>query len=569
MMRITLPASQITTWLDSGYHLLSGQFTFSIPGPGSSWSAYGTGDEIGRPGFALANSAMASAFIAGIALWDELIAPDFTQVPDDRRGRGELRIAVTDMASDQSAYAFYPAWVGGKPGDVWFNASFGPWDWQAGGFDFYTMLHELGHVLGLQHTFDAPAMPAWLDSQRASIMSYEHGDEEYVSFSYDEGQFFAWFSAPSPQTPMVLDIAAVQAIYGADPDTRARDTVYRFEQWAPGLQSIYDAGGNDTIDMSSFVLPSRIDLSPGAYSSIAMATPEQQAEHWSALFPQNARFINYIFAEYFPARGLAAYQFTDNLGIALSTVIENAIGGAGDDWLAGNDAGNALSGSAGNDVLVGRSGSDVLSGGDGDDILHGDDEASLMAPAAPGARVHDDMHGLADPFAGLGLQVTNPAPAAAPAPASSFVGHMAAVAAFAPIDRGVGEDRLDGGEGDDVLDGGPDRDWLIGGPGADRFVFRDGDFSGSGGGDGDVILDFTLDEGDRIDLSGLDAVAGGGDDAFRFIGAAAFSGSAGELRQELFADHVMLRGDSDGDAQADFALRIEDAALIDPVALIL
>lgn len=121
---------------------------------------------------------------------------------------------------------------------------------------------------------------------------------------------------------------------------------------------------------------------------------------------------------------------------------------------------------------------------------------------------------------------------------------------------GTGEDSLFGGGRGDIIDGGADRDKLRGQGGADVFSFSDGDFSGTGGTDSDRILDFGLGA-DVIDLSLVDAVAGGSDDAFAFRGTSGFSGSEGELRYVQFATHVRVFGDTDGDRVADFAIRLD------------
>lgn len=126
------------------------------------------------------------------------------------------------------------------------------------------------------------------------------------------------------------------------------------------------------------------------------------------------------------------------------------------------------------------------------------------------------------------------------------------------IHGGDGNDRLFGGKGGDLLagDGGSDRliggngvDALEGGTGADVFIFRHAAEAGRG----DVILDFSRAEGDRIDLSGIDARSGAaGDQAFSFIGAKAFSGKAGELR---YRDGI-VSGDVDGDGKPDVLIEI-------------
>lgn len=582
-MRITFAASQIAYWLDSGYRLLPGQFTYSIPTLDSIWPTYGPGEETDNASFGVADAPMATAFINAMSLWDELIAPDFLLLPDNTSQHGEVRIALTEMISTQVAYAYYPTLLSGQAGDIWFNADYGLWDWSKGGFDFYSMIHEIGHVIGLDHTFEQPAVPKQFDSQLYSVMSYLPMAEYVVNFDWQGDEFLATFNAPYPQTPMVLDIAAVQSIYGADPGTRAGNTVYRFEQWAPALQTIYDASGTDTVDLSNFTLPNHIDLEPGAYSSIGMASVDQQIAYWSERFPSEADFIEYIFQIHMPGQQLNAYEFTNNLAIALATVIENAIGGGSNDTIYGNGRNNRLIGGGGDDILVGRGGNDWIEGGDGNDILIGDSDyagaalqtaiAQLAAPQsdpapAPTDGLETDAIQTPDappatvaPSRG-GLLVTSGVikdPNANPPPSIPSDGTAA----------GWGRDTLHGGAGDDILDGGKGRDVTVGGAGADLFRFSDGDMPGKDSRDSDVIRDFSFADGDRIDLSAIDAIPGGDDDAFCFIGTDPFSNTAGELRYTVYSNHLLLAADVTGDGLVDFAIRVDGLSAISASAFIL
>ncbi|TFF01647.1 type I secretion C-terminal target domain-containing protein [Pseudomonas sp. BCA14] len=65
------------------------------------------------------------------------------------------------------------------------------------------------------------------------------------------------------------------------------------------------------------------------------------------------------------------------------------------------------------------------------------------------------------------------------------------------LDGGKGNDILLGGTGNDTLIGGPGNDILIGGSGADTFVWKAGDLGN------DVIKDFKVSDGDKIDLRDL------------------------------------------------------------------
>ncbi|MGA9581482.1 MAG: Ig-like domain-containing protein [Allosphingosinicella sp.] len=117
---------------------------------------------------------------------------------------------------------------------------------------------------------------------------------------------------------------------------------------------------------------------------------------------------------------------------------------------------------------------------------------------------------------------------------------------------GAGNDVLSGGAGDDNITGGLRGDTLYGGAGNDIFRYNSVQESNSTERDG--IQDFN--SGDLIDLSRIDAnTLLGGDQAFNFIGSAAFSNAAGELRFEnisLGGPIWLVQGDTNGDGVSDF-----------------
>lgn len=120
----------------------------------------------------------------------------------------------------------------------------------------------------------------------------------------------------------------------------------------------------------------------------------------------------------------------------------------------------------------------------------------------------------------------------------------------------AGNDSLSGGGGDDLLTGGRGVDTVTGLTGADRFIFAAlTDLSGPPG-PFDTITDFHAFEGDKIDLSGIDAKTGTGNQAFFTIGAAAFFGVKGELRIIASGANLLVSGDVNGDAAADFTILV-------------
>lgn len=123
---------------------------------------------------------------------------------------------------------------------------------------------------------------------------------------------------------------------------------------------------------------------------------------------------------------------------------------------------------------------------------------------------------------------------------------------------GVGADQLTGGAGKDSLTGGGGADSLTGGAGADSFVFKA--LSDSRSASFDTITDFSASSGDRINLSAIDANSTSAkNQSFDFIGTAAFSGDAGELRYVKSSTGTDVYADTNGDKTADFALHFDDS----------
>lgn len=272
--------------------------------------------------------------------------------------------------------------------------------------------------------------------------------------------------------------------------------------------------------------------------------------------------------------------------------------------VAGGSAGDVVTGTAGADTLLGNGGNDRLAGGDGDDRLDGGTGADrLTGGAGDDTYVLDDIGDRAIEVAGGGYDRVESAVSyrlGTGIEAATLTGTAASSATGNTLDNdlagnesanrldggngsdtlagmggndvligGGGDDTIQGGDGNDTITGGARVDTLGGGAGADLFRFVAGD-TGRDIAHADRILDFSHDEGDRI---GLGQVDGDGVDAgfqpFRFIGTAAFSGSAGELRIGTAAGDTLLLGDTDGNGAADFVLRFAGAVTITAQDLLL
>ena len=122
---------------------------------------------------------------------------------------------------------------------------------------------------------------------------------------------------------------------------------------------------------------------------------------------------------------------------------------------------------------------------------------------------------------------------------------------------GGGNDEMNGGDGSDDLTGGRGADIQTGGAGADTFIFLARSDSTKKTSGRDLILDFNRDEGDKVDLSLIDAKKGSGNQAFKFIKKKDFHDKKGELRYKVKDGDAYLQGDTNGDGKADFSIHFD------------
>jgi Ca2+-binding RTX toxin-like protein len=232
---------------------------------------------------------------------------------------------------------------------------------------------------------------------------------------------------------------------------------------------------------------------------------------------------------------------------------DDLYGNQGDDYLVGGLGKDDLYGDVGFDALRGGSGADRLYGGDDDDTLKGDGGSDQLE----GGTGNDQISG------GNGNDIAKGGSGADALNGGLGDDVLAGGGGKDGLDGGLDDDKLAGGGGADDLDGGAGRDSLTGGAGGDLFIFDDGDFSGATSKSADHVVDFSHDDGDLVDLSLVDAdTTLDGDQAFTFIGDAAFSSTAGELRFQQADGVSYLYGDQNGDGAADFAIRFDNAATI-------
>lgn len=455
-----------------------GPITYAFPTTGSAYGAnYNTGENTNN--FAAID---ASQIIAAQFGLDADVGPvasagfsieGFTalSISSGPATTSTVRIGTSGALDPGAAYAYLPE-DNQSAGDIWFAA---PEVAQVGNFEWSTMLHEIGHAMGLDHAHEGnTVVPAQFDHHEYTIMSYR----PYQGASVDGGTSNGEFGFP--QTFMMYDIAALQYLYGANYTINNTDTVY---SWNPNsgdalvngavginavdntiFATIWDGGGTDTYDLSAYSTNLTLNLTAGGNS---LFSGTQLADLGDGNAP-SGNIYN-------------ALLFEGNT----ASLIENAIGGSGNDTIIGNEVSNVLTGNGGNDILDGGAGIDYVAyngvqanytitanangtysiTGEGTDTVSNVEFARFtdgdvaLAPSGGG----DDIYGTVGDDIILGLEGND------------------------TIFGLEGDDKLKGLGGDDILYGGVGDDFFSGSTGSDSIYGGSGNDLAYGGADNDLV----------------------------------------------------------------------------------
>ena len=499
--------------------------TFSFPSGTAFFDTgdYPSGSEVSS--YSSLNATQQAAARLALQAWANVANITFTEIADNATVVGDIRIALNRGAASESGHAYFPGGIynpatgiavqtNPSAGDVWLNSldssNFSPALDTDG---FQTLVHEIGHALGLKHPFsDQPTLPASQDNWQYTVMSYTSNGYLY------------------PVTPMLDDILAIQYLYGANMSYNAGNNNYTFT--GSEVLTLWDAGGTDTITGSGNInlTQGSFSLVSGAKIAIAFSTVIENATGATTADNIIGNSVSNSLRGFGGADTIAGSDGDDwiegetgNDPLPVGQVAGNdnlngkngndtILGGAGNDLLFGGAGIDFLIGELGNDLIYGgsefdaidgRQGSDVLYGEGGDDIIFGDGYYYIFGFA------NDSLFGGPGNDIMMGEAGENSTSGSGDAIYGEDGNDL--------LDGGGGDDAIFGGNGNDVIDGDHGNDYIVGGPGADimlgsNAVAYGGPTTGSDlfvyqsmGDSGDSIFGFDTRAGDTdgLDLRGL------------------------------------------------------------------
>ncbi len=239
-------------------HHLTYSFLSSVPSGQESMTGFQTMTEEQK-------AAVRSAF----DYYGKLIDVSFDETDG---GAGNINFGTNNQASS-AGYATPPNTGSDKDksylflaNNQWTNAGV---QLQEGGYGWETILHEIGHTLGLKH---AGNYNAGGGGSPGPYLSKDTDNRQYSIMSYNNNKVS---TGVNPKTAMLYDIAALQYLYGVnDTASTAEDGSFTFANGQSYLETLWSTSGTDSIDLTGLQNASRVDLNAGTYSSINITGSE-------------------------------------------------------------------------------------------------------------------------------------------------------------------------------------------------------------------------------------------------------------------------------------------------------
>ena len=416
-----------------------------------------------------------------------------------------------------------------------FNASGAGWadgpgnGLDQGGYGFITLIHELGHGMGLKHPFHGGVtnntlFPGVRPGHSEDLGNFALDQGIYTMMAYNDG----WFTAPqgpAPKggdygfegTPMALDVAALQSLYGPNTNFHSGDDTYVLPDTnGPGTyySCIWDTGGDNTIEYLG---------GKNAVINLNSATLTNG--------PGAGGYVSYVQGVY------GGYT------IANGVLIQNAIGGSGNDLITGNNGNDFLSAGDGANTIIGGTGTNAIVSS-GTDVIATDGADAVLLNGPNAIVVSGGMDTIT---CGSGSYVVSAGPNAIDAVfveagrllfvngngASTIVGGTGSVTLFGGVGGGVFEG---GAAGGNLIVGGPGQSVMIGNGGGDELFSTGnaGDTLVGGGGNESLVGSASAGNDVLFAGSGNDIIdAGAGNDEL-FAGTGNASMTAGTGNDVFF-----------------------------------
>ena len=340
---------------------------------------YGAGYE-GEPDLATKYFAPTDAFKSSVYTTLNLISAytNLQFVPAESGLAADSTLRFSNFNDPNTSFAFYPPYTsyngptpGTVAGDVFMGDNGHPPPNYFGTDDFNSVMHETGHALGLKHGHEVDgtyALDPEFNDNEFSVMTYA----SYFG-SDTQGASAAWVGS-APQSFMMFDIAALQALYGANFSKVGTTSTYTWDsatgqQYINGVaaadtgvsatnkifSTVWTGGALTTYDLSNFDGDQVDDLRAGKWLTFArdkIADLNKDAPEGTPEFQAQGNIYNSLL-----------YQGDTR------SLISNLITGEGNDEIIGNELSNTLIANGGNDTIDGGDGNDIISGGAGADTI--------------------------------------------------------------------------------------------------------------------------------------------------------------------------------------------------------